>query len=127
MAPPVRFSAELRVRAVQAVAAARDDHPSEWSAIRAVAGDLGISVETLRGWARSAGRDPAAPPRAASEHRAELERLRRENAELRKVNEMLEAIVRTGPSPSGASPSGASPSGPSPSGASPSGPSPSGR
>ncbi len=91
MAPSVRFSPELRARAVRAVAAAREDHPSEWSAIRAVAGELGISVETLRGWVRSADRDPAATPRTASEHAAELERLRRENAELRRVNELLRA------------------------------------
>ncbi len=50
-----RYPPELRERAVRMVAEVRPDYPSQWSAIAAVAGKLGIgTAETVRKWVRRA-------------------------------------------------------------------------
>jgi transposase len=51
----------------------------------------GHTAETLRSWVRQAEIDAGARPGTTSEHSAELKRLRRENAELRRANEILKA------------------------------------
>lgn len=92
MSRGVAYPRELRVRAVQMVAATRPNYPSEWAAIRAVTRRLGIgSTETLRKWLRQAQIDAGARPGVTTEESAELRRLRRENAELRRANEILKS------------------------------------
>jgi transposase len=49
------------------------------------------SAETLRKWVRQAEVDAGARPGVSSEESAELKRLRRENAELKRANEILKA------------------------------------
>jgi transposase len=74
------------------VAEVRPDYPSDWPAIVAVAGKLGIgSAETLRKWVRQAEVDAGQRPGVTSEDSAEIKRLKRENAELRRANEILKA------------------------------------
>jgi transposase len=74
------------------VAEVRPDYPSDWPAIVAVAGKLGIgSAETLRKWVRRAEVDAGQRPGVTSEDSAEIKRLKRENAELRRANEILKA------------------------------------
>jgi transposase-like protein len=69
------------------VAEVRPDYPSEWAAIGAVAQRLGIgSSETLRKWIRQAEVDGGTRPGVTSEESAEIRRLRREVAELRRAN-----------------------------------------
>ena len=66
--------------------------PSDWSAICAVAQKLGIgTAETLRKWVRQAEVDAGKRPGVTSEEHAEIKRLKRENAELRRANEILKA------------------------------------
>jgi transposase len=61
-------------------------------AINAVAQKLGIgTAETVRKWVRQAEVDTGQRPGATSGESAELKRLRRENAELRRANETLKA------------------------------------
>lgn len=51
---------------------------------------LGVgTAETVRKWARQAQIDAASRPDAATEESAELKRLKRENAELRRANAIL--------------------------------------
>jgi transposase len=70
------------------VAEVRPDYPSDWPAIKAVAGKLGIgSAETLRKWVRRAEVDGGTRPGVTSEESAEIKRLKRENAELRRAND----------------------------------------
>ena len=88
MARPSRYSADFRARAVRLVGEARPDHDTEW-AITAVAAKLGVSTETLRKWIRQAEVDGGRRPGTTSDESAELKRLRRENAELRRANEIL--------------------------------------
>jgi transposase len=52
---------------------------------------VGASSETLRKWVRQAEVDAGARPGSTSEESAELKRLRRENSELRRANEILKA------------------------------------
>ena len=86
------YPPELREWAVRMVAEVRPEYPSGWPAIVAVAGKLGIgSAETLRRWVRQAEVDGGSRPGVSSEESAEIKRLKRENAELRRANEILKA------------------------------------
>ena len=91
MSRPSRYSADFRARAVRLVAEARPEHATEWAAITSVAAKLGVSTETVRKWVRRAEVDGGQRPGATSEESAELRRLRRENAELRRANEILKS------------------------------------
>jgi len=74
------------------VAEVRPEYPSDWPAICAVAQKLGIgSAETLRKWVRQAEVDAGTRPGVTTEESAEMRRLKRENAELRRANEILKA------------------------------------
>jgi transposase len=52
---------------------------------------VGVSGETLRKWVRQAEVDAGARAGTSSVESAALKRLRRENAELRRANEILKA------------------------------------
>ena len=89
----VRFSAEQRARAVRLVAESSPQHGSEWAAIQSVAAKIGASAETVRKWVRRTEVDAGTRPGLTSEEHAEIRRLRRENAELRRANEILKAAA----------------------------------
>ena len=92
MSRPSPYPRELRERAVRMVAEVRPNYESEHAAIGAVAHKLGIgTAETLRKWARQAQVDAGQRAGASTDESAELKRLRRENAELRRANEILKA------------------------------------
>ena len=91
MSRPSRFSAEQRARAVRLVREASPDYPSEWAAMNSVATKIGASAETVRKWVRQAEVDGGQRPGLTSEESAEIKRLRREVAELRRANEILKA------------------------------------
>jgi len=87
-----RYSAELRERAVRMVVEVRADHDSEWAAMGRVAELLGIgTAETVRKWCRQAEVDGGERPGVTSEESAEVKRLKRENAELKRANGILKA------------------------------------
>ncbi len=86
------YPPELRERAVRMVHESTPAHPSQWAAIKAVADKLGIgTAETLRLWVRQSEIDEGQRPGVTSDEAAELARLKRENAELRRANEILKA------------------------------------
>jgi transposase len=86
------YPRELRERAVRMVSEVQGEYPSQWAAIGAVAEKLGIgSAETLRKWVRGAKIDAGQRPGLTSEEHAEIKRLKRENTELRRANEILKA------------------------------------
>jgi transposase len=89
---PMQYPRELRERAVRLVAEHRDEYETEFAAIRSIAAKLGIgSAESLRKWVRQAEVDGGQRSGVSSEESAEIRRLRRENAELRRANEILKA------------------------------------
>lgn len=74
------------------VAGVRPQYETEFAAITAVAEKLNIgSAETLRKWVRQSEVDSGERPGVSSAESVELKRLRRENAELRRANEILKA------------------------------------
>jgi transposase len=86
------YPRELRERAVRMVAEIRPQYDSEYAAISAVAQKLGITTpETVRKWIRRTEIDSGQRPGVTSDESAEMRRLRRENAELRRANEILKA------------------------------------
>ncbi|MFD5233367.1 IS3 family transposase [Streptomyces qaidamensis] len=92
MARPSPYPPELRERAVRMVAEVRPNYPTEWAAMKAVAAKLGIgAAETVRTWVRKAEVDGGRRPGVTSEEAAEIKRLKAENAELRRANEILKA------------------------------------
>ena len=84
-----QHSAEVRERAVRLVQEHRDEYSSECAAICSIAPKFGVTSETLRTWVRRAQVDQGQRPGTSSEESAELKRLRRENAELKRANEIL--------------------------------------
>ena len=92
MGRPSKYPEELRERAVRMVAEIAPQHGSQWAAICAVAGKLGVGApETVRTWVRRAEVDAGKRPGLTSAEAEELKRLKRENAELRRANEILKA------------------------------------
>jgi transposase len=74
------------------VADAVENGESEWSAMRRIAELLGVgSGETVRKWVRQAQVDAGARAGVSTEEAAEIKRLKRENAELRRANAILKA------------------------------------
>jgi transposase len=72
----------------------RPDYDTEWAAMKAVAAKLGIgTTETLRKWVRQDQIDAGTRPGTTSEESAELKRLKKENAELKRANDILKAAA----------------------------------
>lgn len=85
MPAPRKYPVELRERAVRL--AFESDRP-----LKHVADDLGVSYESLRHWVRQAEADRGSRRELlSSEEREELRRLRKENGELKRANEILKA------------------------------------
>ncbi len=84
-----RYSPEVRERAVRLVAEHEPEYPSQWAAIRSIAGKLGCSAEALRKWVRQAERDAGRQPGLTTEEQQRVKALERENRELRRANEIL--------------------------------------
>ena len=88
-----RYPAELRERAVRMVLDHEHEYGSQWEAICSVAEKLGPTAETVRNWVRQAERDTGRRPGPTTDDVAELKRLKRENAELRRANDILKAAA----------------------------------
>lgn len=89
---PRQYSPEFRQRALRLLETTMEaSEVSEFEAIKSVAGKLGISEESLRRWRRKAQVDAGERPGMTSSEHAEVKRLKRENAELRRANEILKA------------------------------------
>jgi transposase len=87
-----RYSPELKERAVRMVGEIRGEHESDWAAMARVAELLGVgTAETVRKWVRQAEVDAGKRAGTTSEDSAEIKRLKRENAELRRANAILKA------------------------------------
>jgi transposase len=87
-----RYSPELKQRAVRMVGEIRGEHESDWAAMARVAELLGVGTpETVRKWVRQAEVDAGERAGTTSEDSAEIKRLKRENAELRRANAILKA------------------------------------
>ena len=91
MPAPRKFSDEMRQRAQRMVREARVQEPglSVNAACKRIGPQLGIVADTLRSWCKQADIDDGLAAGTTTSERDELVRLRRENAELRRANEIL--------------------------------------
>lgn len=87
------FPPEIRERAVRMVLEHQHEHETQWEAIRSVAEKIGASSETVRKWVRRAEIDGGVRPGRTTDETEEMKRLRRENAELRRANDILKAAA----------------------------------
>lgn len=88
---PRQFTPEFRQRALRMLEESLPDHETEYGAIRHVASKLGIGAESLRTWRRQSEVNAGTRPGVTSDESAEIRRLKKENAELRRANEILRA------------------------------------
>lgn len=86
---PNRYDKDLREKAVRLVRDHVGDYETEWAAIKAVSGRLGMSAETLRKWFRQFEVDAGQVPGVTTESAREIRELKRKNAELERTIEIL--------------------------------------
>ena len=89
MSKSMRYSPEVRERAVRLVLEHQGEHESQWAAIGSIASKIGCTAETLRKWVRQAERDQGKRNGLTSSDRDRLKELERENRELKRANEIL--------------------------------------
>lgn len=84
-----QYSPEVRERAVRLFQEHLHEHDSRWAAIESIASKIGCTPQTLSTWVARA--EAAADPRknAALADRERVKALERENAELKRANEIL--------------------------------------
>ena len=94
MGRPSKYPEELRERAVRMVAEVAPQYGSQWAAICAVAGKLGVGApETVRTWVRRAEVEAGRRPGVTTQEAEEVKRLKRENAELRRANAWFPGVI----------------------------------
>jgi transposase len=91
MGKVTRYPVEVRERAVRLVLEHRDEYETKWAAICSIAGKIGCSAETLRGWVRQAEVDGGVRLGSRTVDAERIKELERENKELRRANEILKA------------------------------------
>jgi transposase len=85
------YPREVRERAVRLVLEHEAEYESPSAAIRQIAAKCGVGGESLRVWVRQARIDAGTRNGVTSQESAQIKTLRRENAELRRANEILRA------------------------------------
>jgi transposase-like protein len=88
-----RYPPELKERAVKMVQELRSQDPRDKTVISRVARQLGVGNESLRAWVKQTDVDDGKRPGLSTEEQAELKRLRKENFELRRSNDILQAAA----------------------------------
>ena len=89
MSKSIRYSPEVKKRAVRMVFDHQREYPSQWQAVVSIATKIGCTAETLRKWVRRAEIDSGRRDGVTSEERDRIKELERENRELRRANEIL--------------------------------------
>ena len=89
---PRQYSPEFRERALRLMSTTLEASDiSEFEAIKSVASKLGISEESVRRWRRKAEVDAGQRAGTSSVEHVQIRQLKRENAELRRANEILKS------------------------------------
>lgn len=90
---PSKWDKDTRDKAMRLVRDHSGDYESEWAAITAISGRLGMSSETLRKWLRQQEIDAGEAPGVSSESAQQIRELKRKNAELERTIEILKAAT----------------------------------
>ena len=88
-----RYPSELKERAVRMVLDLQRSDPGDKSVISRVARQLGVGSESLRIWVKQVQIDAGTRAGLTTEEREELKRLRKENFELQRANDILQAAA----------------------------------
>jgi transposase len=88
-----RYPPELKERAVRMVRELRQQDPGDRAVISRVARQLGVGDESLRSWVKQAEIDAGQRAGLTTAEQAELKELRKENLELRRANDILQAAA----------------------------------
>ena len=88
-----RYPPELRERAVKMVQELRAQDPRDKTVISRVARQLGVGDESLRSWVKQSEVDAGNRLGLTTDEQAELKRLRKENFELQRANDILQAAA----------------------------------
>ena len=88
-----RYPAEMKERAVRMVRDLQQADPNDKSVISRVARQLGVGTESLRTWVKQADVDTGKRPGLTTAEHGELATLRKENRELRRANDILQAAA----------------------------------
>ena len=89
MSKSIRYSPEVKQRAVRMVFDHQREYPSQWQAVVSIATKIGCTAETLRKWVRRAEIDTGRREGVSSDEPNRIKELERENRELRRANEIL--------------------------------------
>jgi transposase-like protein len=85
----IKFSPEVRERAVRLVREQRSEHPSMWAAIETIAPMIGCTAQTLLDWVKRDEIDRGVRDGISTDERERIKALEREVKELRRANEIL--------------------------------------
>ena len=89
MKKQIRYSPEIRERAVRLVYDHQVEYESQWAAMVSIAAKIGCTPETLRTWVRWSETDQGTRGGLSISDRERLKELERENRELKRANEIL--------------------------------------
>lgn len=88
---PQKYPDELRERAVRMVFEIREQTGESHGVVARVGRELGIGVESLRGWVNQAEIDSGRRPGTSTADALRIAELEQENRELRRANDILKA------------------------------------
>ncbi len=93
----LKYTPEIRERAVQLLIESEKDYPSNWAAITAIAPKIGCTPETLRVWYQKYldQQNPIKVQQFSDPER--IKQLERENKELQRANEILRKAAAFSP------------------------------
>ena len=89
--PPThrRYTQHEKDQAVRLVRQLRQELGTKHGTVQRIASQLGIGVESLRGWVRQADIDDGEQPGVTTAEARRIKELEQENRELRRANEIL--------------------------------------
>jgi transposase len=90
---PSKYDPNTKAKAIRLVREHAGDYPTEYAAITAVAGRLGMTPETLRKWIRQAEIDKGKAAGATTAESVQVRELKRKNRELEQTIEILKAAT----------------------------------
>jgi transposase len=91
--PGRSYDKETRGKAVRLVRDHVGDYATEWAAIKAVSGRLGMSAEMLRKWLRQSDVEAGEVVGVTTESARQIRELKRKNAERERTVEILKATA----------------------------------
>ena len=84
----LKYTPEIRERAVQLLIESEKDYPSNWAAVSAIAPKIGCTPETLRVWYQKyLEQNPAKLQQVSDQEK--MKQMEREIKELKRANEIL--------------------------------------